>query len=966
MPNEPEKVWGLGIEHEFNMYQDDGTNFTPLRTVHTLRGGYGRGGTQYFYTNEGTIQRESDIISGVKKLVKVGNDGTIGEGGNSGSYEINTHPWKRKTIEQQVKILKQCEDYITQQNQIPYHNKRVRYMPFGSLGTSTKTGTGSFHFHITLPESPTTPRNIQLGRVKKFIGQVQWLQPLLIGVTHGLSPKSIGDSGSEPEGSIRMARNNFGNPGGTDIKRIGNHSFGIDRSHSSNFPKRNQTNHFSMIARVSSLTRKGGISDISRSGPGGPATMEIRVFDQFDSKHLPDFLKSVMYAGSNGADRGIMVKKRAASTDEWNKAMAVVLEEGWNAILPKEYIKKLRSNMGLTGRRIGKSLRCVDVLDEINKELYNKNKDNEIPRLMMGSQTLPKVYPVNRDGWNFYFKRELRASPMLRNKFNSFLKALSSVDTSESRGFITVGKYDNKTQGVRHLLHQHMGLNYSSEDTRDILDLLESEGLVTINRNPDGTMNKLKLHYNESDFDTKFNKLVSDARFLSEEEPFETQYNATPFIAGTPSSTTSTSTSTTQVDVRVGAFVRLRRDAELPGNYVSHVGRRLEVIRRRRSFRVYPAMRRILVQSPQNNEYLWVAYNWLEPWTDSEQQEGLGHIFEQTTSETPSREMLVAGDSVRFISPTGDQPRSIGIVRAVSSNRLVRVDFPSSDGTRVFDVPANTLRLVSTAEVFQEQQPSPRPSTSRPTPHPRRRRGQSLFSRLIPGVGDRVYLKGYRGRLPEDVIGNPDSPLSYSVDGRSAISHSQLKTIIRTIRVSRKIGIVHSIQNESGNMTAKVKFQRNLPYIGDCVYIQEIPIDFLQHTQEPSISNTIPIRQVARKMSVLKTLVLRFLRAGSTIQQERDLLGWINDYSISINNPQLRSDYVRALNQYNSAKESRRQRTGRRYGRAGFATSDRLYKSPYGKGWYVKNKDDEVRRVEVIRHRIAAIKGAKRRKYRKV
>ena len=76
-----------------------------------------------------------------------------------------------------------------------------------------------------------------------------------------------------------------------------------------------------------------------------PNGIELRIFDHFISRHLIDLMRIMVYLAENSRNHqcnGYVYKNK-----EWINTIQDVMENGWRAIVSKEYIKELNKNLGL-------------------------------------------------------------------------------------------------------------------------------------------------------------------------------------------------------------------------------------------------------------------------------------------------------------------------------------------------------------------------------------------------------------------------------------------------------------------------------------------------------------------------------------------------------------------------------------------------------------------------------------------
>ena len=76
-----------------------------------------------------------------------------------------------------------------------------------------------------------------------------------------------------------------------------------------------------------------------------PNGMEISIFDHFNSVHLIDLLRFMVYLSENA--RIFETKNYVYSNLTWKTALRNIMKNGWRAILSDKYIDELRKNLNL-------------------------------------------------------------------------------------------------------------------------------------------------------------------------------------------------------------------------------------------------------------------------------------------------------------------------------------------------------------------------------------------------------------------------------------------------------------------------------------------------------------------------------------------------------------------------------------------------------------------------------------------
>jgi hypothetical protein len=99
-----------------------------------------------------------------------------------------------------------------------------------------------------------------------------------------------------------------------------------------------------------------------------------------------------------------------------------------------------------------------------------------------------------------------------------------------------------------------------------------------------------------------------------------------------------------------------------------------------------------------------------------------------------------------------------------------------------------------------------------------------------------------------------------------------------------------------------------------CIENHQTPSEPIIQAQpsNPPIYFMAENRQIARKFTLLKSIMHRFLNSKCVTSEEKNTLGWILQYNLKNTNPTLKQDYEKALRYYNYAKEVRNERLGKK------------------------------------------------------
>ena len=309
---------------------------------------------------------------------------------------------------------------------------------------------GSYHITMTLPCHNDISDKDFVELHRNFGKQVQMIEPLLIASFFSPDPDSVGDGGKKIEGSFRVMSTGWGNFAGSDLRKLDK---GIGRYanletnwrktlkfeeskklHDCN--KEVYIDEPNAVGILSSDFRTFGF-DFTDKCPGKecpkvsgapmvfPNGVELRIFDHFNSFHLIDLIRILVYLAENS--RVKECKKYIYNDKSWISTLRNIMKEGWNAMVSESYLNLLRNNLDL--EMDIKDGNAFDVLKVMVNELFEKHKNGLYPTLMMEKKyTEPPILPgVNRFSWQISFNKNYG------NKFISLLKKHIKKGESISR-----------------------------------------------------------------------------------------------------------------------------------------------------------------------------------------------------------------------------------------------------------------------------------------------------------------------------------------------------------------------------------------------------------------------------------------------------------------------------------------------------------------------------------------------------
>lgn len=369
--------------------------------------------------------------------------------------EFVTSNHKNRSIESLWdELIYQENKFIQLQMKNPHTQKKVkkygeiRQLPFGTInnvkvpikptiGTSEykfeekdyKDYLGSYHITITLPSHKDISQENFVELHRNFGKQIQMIEPLLISSFFSPDPESVGDGGEKIEGSFRVMGTGWGNFGGTNLEKLekGVGRYGNIESHwrkTLNFEDTKilmDCNEKVYIDEPNSIGILG--SDFRTFGfdftnkcqgkecpkvSGAPIVypngLELRIFDHFNSYHVIDLLRIIVYIAENSRIKEC--KQYIYNDLSWKETLRNIMKEGWNTIITEDYLKLLRTNLDVELNI--KDGNAFEVLTELNKELFNKHKKGFYPTLMMEKQYKepPNLPCINRFSWQIALNKK--------------------------------------------------------------------------------------------------------------------------------------------------------------------------------------------------------------------------------------------------------------------------------------------------------------------------------------------------------------------------------------------------------------------------------------------------------------------------------------------------------------------------------------------------------------------------------
>jgi hypothetical protein len=378
--------------------------------------------------------------------------------------------------------------------------------------------TGSYHFTFTLPFKPGARRSCQehVNKHKHFANLIQWLEPLLGASLMTCDDRAVGQGHHYTRGSFRMVMSGWGTFGGSDINQL-----------TCPKPRKIQLNELAMLAlqeeailgkrasrdpdwrnrlpfkgvdrldRCRRIDPEVGNSDMGSDirvrlflEPFQPdkkmytvmSGVEVRILDWFHPRHLPVVGRIFVMIAELSRTRP---KQRNVYHDrDWTKAVRAFVLDGWRAILPEGYVKKLEKVLGLNIPY--KDLRAYSVFQALLKVLYEETKDGEWTNLLLSKKyhTPPTTPRVNQRSWEFAFLQYLLSNPRYQQKLKRFLYQIER----KSRKHPTL-KYTT----IRSVFHRTFSSSRNwKQNLPDILYFLEVRRVLRVEHTDKGNIHRVK------------------------------------------------------------------------------------------------------------------------------------------------------------------------------------------------------------------------------------------------------------------------------------------------------------------------------------------------------------------------------------------------------------------------------------------------------------------------------------------
>ena len=370
--------------------------------------------------------------------------------------------------------------------------------------------TGSYHITITLPYTKNMKNDEFVKMHQNFCNQFQWIEPILLIALFSGDEYAPGSKKERVRGSFRMMNLGWGNIAGSDV-RLFNEGIGRYAKRKIYWRERfllDETDKLKPCIKPSPYAKKeGGITSygtdfrtfgenekgvrVSGYPMKKPNGIEIRIFDNFDSKNLFSLFVFIFLLIENSMNYN--TNSYVYENKIWIKQMQNIMKFGYTAPIDKNFIKLIEDKLNLKIKlEENLNLYCC-----LLNSLHKKNKNGFYFNLLINSEnySLPKKIEinnfylnVNEKAWETAFLIKLNRNEKLKEKVNQFLKIieyLNKISYEKTHDLILMILGNNWKYDVDNILIFLRNLNWIKYK-----NINYKKNLITINK-------KYILEFNE-------------------------------------------------------------------------------------------------------------------------------------------------------------------------------------------------------------------------------------------------------------------------------------------------------------------------------------------------------------------------------------------------------------------------------------------------------------------------------------
>ena len=203
--------------------------------------------------------------------------------------------------------------------------------------------------------------------------------------------------------------------------------------------------------------------------------LEIRIFDWFHPKHLNSLGRILVMLAEHSRENQVPIFVYYDA--DWNESVRLFMINGWRALLPKEYVKKLEIVFNLKLNL--KSYRAYDIFKELINVLFKNTYGGEWLKLMQQKKytTPPSIPKVNQKSWDFAFVQHILENKKDNNNFINFTKSL---------------KDNFLIKDVKTLYLNYFPGKKWENDMIDILEFLQNNSVIKMSYDKKGNIQMIK------------------------------------------------------------------------------------------------------------------------------------------------------------------------------------------------------------------------------------------------------------------------------------------------------------------------------------------------------------------------------------------------------------------------------------------------------------------------------------------
>ena len=386
-------------------------------------------------------------------------------------------------------------------------------------GPTIENYIGSYHFTFTLPHEFAGDCSVNSKNHKFFANLIQWAEPLIASAYHSCDDRSVGTGDKYTKGSYRVAMTGWGNFGASDLERVRFVETTMTREEIlRNFEVTPDTffEHETLFkyAYKDPLWRNNlpfkGAKDLEpcrkildgkrhRYALGGDFRtpffqesyvrndennntliskmythgLEIRIFDWFHPKHLGSLGRILVMMAEQSKNNHVPLY--VYKDKDWNEAVRLFMIEGWKAMLPEGYVKKLEKVFNL--KLDIKSYRAHDIFKSLIQALFQETLKGDWVKMMLEKRykSVPVLPEVNKNSWEFAFVQHLLENEKDYKNLISFVKNLEA-------GMLLKNIHYKKYFPGKKWKH----------DQINILEFLQSNKIIRLKYSDNGNVNMIK------------------------------------------------------------------------------------------------------------------------------------------------------------------------------------------------------------------------------------------------------------------------------------------------------------------------------------------------------------------------------------------------------------------------------------------------------------------------------------------